>query len=212
MDVMHIGASVSHNIIVAIIAVGGGFVGGLLHDLIQPKPSTLRAERFEVVDRSGRIASYWGPDADPQIPNTTPRGTLLVFSDPHGVRRCQIGSRAGDTGPELLFFGRGGPTDGPRVGIELGGTGSPSLHMRGQGGDKMDLGAMYGDVSGRPELGWGLSFRAWDVQASAGIGYSRWWDGTYRSAVSLTNGAGKTWEAIAGDKLKPIPLARKPTR
>lgn len=209
---MHIEASVSRNIIVAVIAVAGGFVGGVLHDQIQQKPSTLRAERFEVVDRSGRIASYWGPDADPQIPNSTPRGTLLVFSDLQGVRRCQIGSRSGDTGPELLFFGSGGPTDGPRVGIELGGTGSPSLHMRGQGGDKMDLGAMYGDVSGKPELGWGLSFRASDVRASAGIGYGRWWDGTYRSSISLANGTGKIWEAVAGDKLKPIPLAGRLTR
>jgi len=209
---MSIGADVRRDLVVIVIFVAGGFLGSVLHDSVKTKPTTIRAERFEVVDVSGHLVSYWGPDASPQMSHTTPRGTILVFMDRAGLRRFQVGSRAGDTSPELLFFGPGGPADGPRVGIELGGTGSPSLHLRGQEGDKMDLGAMYGDVSGKRELGWGLSFRAWEVPASAGIGYGRWWDGTYRSYVSLTNGAGKTWEAIAGDKLKPLPLARTPTQ
>jgi len=216
---MHIGAVIKRNAMVALLAVTGGYLGGVLHDIQSRNRTTIRAERFEVIEPSGRVASYWGPDADPQIPNTTPHGTLLVFIDSQGVRRCQIGSRVGDHGPELLFYDTDGPTDKPgpsnaqpRVSINLGGTGSPTLHMRGRDGDRMALGAMYGDVSGERELGWGLSFRAWAVPARADIGYSRWLDGGYQSSVALTNGADKHWEEVVGEKLKPLPLMRRPHR
>ena len=212
VDAMFKDASVGRNVVVVVIAVVGGYLRSALHDLMKPKPTTVRAGRFEVIDPSGRLVSYWGPDANPQIPAETPKGTLLVFMDPHGVRRCEIGARDGDNSPELVFFGTAGPSAGPRVGISLGGTGSPTLHMRGNDGDRMALGAMYGDVYGQRELGWGLSFRAPAVSASAGIGYGRWWDGTYRSSVGLTNGTGKTWEVVAGDELKPLPLLWKPAR
>ena len=194
VDAMFNDASVGRNVVVVAIAVVSGYLGSALHDLMKPRPTTVRAGRFEVTDPSGRLVSYWGPDVNPQIPAETPKGALLVFMDPHGVRRCQIGARVGDNGPELVFFGTDGPSAGPRVGISLGGSGSPTLHMRGNDGDRMALGAMYGDVFGEPELGWGLSFRAWAVSASAGIGYGRWWNGTYRSSVSLSDGTGKTWE------------------
>lgn len=86
---------------VAIIAVAGGFLGSVLHDLITPKLTTVRAERFEVVEPSGRVLSYWGPDADRNIPPATPRGTLLVFLDSHAVRRLQLGAVAGNYSPHL---------------------------------------------------------------------------------------------------------------
>ena len=213
MDAMHIGTTIKRNIVVGIVAVAGGFVGSALHDRIRPRATTIRAERFEVVEPSGRLASYWGSDADPNI--KTQKGTLLIFLDPHGVRRCQIGSRASDYSPELLFCGIDGPPDKPQrygaqplLRVGLGWTDSPTLSMRGRDGDKMALGAMYGDVYGERELGWGLSFRAWEPSATADIGYMRWWDGTYRSSVALNNGAGKHWESFVGG-LKPLPLVRK---
>jgi hypothetical protein len=219
MDVMHIGATVQRNTVVALVAVAGGFVGSVLHDLIKAKSTTVRAERFEVVESSGRLVSYWGPDADPHIPSTTPKGAILVFVDPHGVRRCQIGSRVGDCGPELLFYDSDGPpakpqqnSAQPRLSIGLGSTGSPTLNMHGHDGDRMDLGAMYGDVDGEPELGWGLSFRAFAVPATAAIGYGGWGNKSYRSFVTLTNGAGKSWEAVAGEELKPLPPMKCPSR
>lgn len=58
---------------------------------------------------------------------------------------------------------------------------------------------MYGDVYGETELGCGLSFRARAVAAAAGIGYTLWRDGSYRSSITLTNGAGK-----------PLPLIMRP--
>ena len=212
VDAMFNDASIGRNVVIVVIAVVGGYLGSALHDLMKPGPTTVRAGRFEVIDPSGRLVSYWGPDANLRILVETLKGTLLVFMDLHGVRRCQIGARVGDNGPELVFFGTDGPSAGPRVGIDLGETGSPVLHMRGNDGDRMVLGAMYGDVYGQPELGWGLSFRARAASASAGIGYGRWLNGTYRSSVSLSDGTGKTWEALAGDELKPLPLLRKPTR
>jgi hypothetical protein len=120
--------------------------------------------------------------------------------------------------PELLFYGSDGLPDKPqefvaaqpRVRVALGNTGSPILHMRGSGGDRMSLGAMYGDVGGEPELGWGLSFRAFKVAATADIGYFRSWDGQYRSFISVANGTGKRWDVSADEKLTPMPLSQKP--
>ena len=210
-----IGSAVKRYLVVAIIAVAGGFLGSVLHDLSTAKPTTVRAERFEVVERSGRVLSYWGPDADRNIPPATPRGTLLVFFDSHAVRRLQLGAVTGNYSPHLRFYDKDGPPDTPlrydaqpRLNVGLGWTGSPVLRMRGGHGDSVVLGAMYGDVYGERELGWGLSFRAWEPSATADIGYTRWWDGTYRSSVTLNNGAGKHWGSFVGD-LKPMPIVKK---
>src|SRR5512146_2721528 len=89
---------------VAIIALAGGFLGSMLHQNLTSAPTVVRAERFEVVERSGRLAAYLGPDPDPKITDAKRRGTMLVFLDRQGVRRCQIGSRVGDNAPELLFY------------------------------------------------------------------------------------------------------------
>jgi hypothetical protein len=75
----------------------------------------------------------------------------------------------------------------------------------------MILGAIYGDAGGERELGWGLSFDARVPPARAAIGYGRLW-GNYRSSVYLNNGAGKHWEADAGEELKPLPLMKRPNR
>lgn len=215
---MHIGTSFRERAAVAVIAIASGVLGSVLYDLIKPKPTTIRAERFELLDPPGRLVSFWGPDGNHRIPSTSSKGALLVFEDPHGRRRCQIGSRIGDYGPELMFYGADGPSDKPerfdsvpRVSIGLGGTGSPMLNMRGTRGDQMTLGAMYGDVPGEPEGGWGISFRAWDIQARAAMGYRHSWDGSYQSGITLSDGRGKSWNAAAGE-LRPLPLLKRPNR
>ena len=74
-----IGLAVKRHLVVAIIAIAGGFSGSVLHDLISAKSTTVRAERFEVVGRSGRVLSYWGPDADRNIPPLLREGPSSSF-------------------------------------------------------------------------------------------------------------------------------------
>jgi hypothetical protein len=44
------------------------------------------------------------------------------------------------------------------------------------------------------------------------MGYGRLWDGSYQSYITLANGAGKRWGAVAGEELKPLPLMKRPNR
>jgi hypothetical protein len=201
-----------HGIVVA-LAMCSGYLGAALRDWTRKAPPAIRAERFEVVGQSGNVLGYFGQDSDTRMHNV-----LLVLLDPRGVRRCEVGV-GGNYDPHLLFYDKNGPPDKPerydsqpRISIGLGWSGSPTLAMRGTGGDEMRLGAIHGDVYGEPELGWGLSFRAWTVPATADIGYFRWWDGSYRSSITLANGAGKHWQAIAGDALKPLPIVTRPQK
>jgi hypothetical protein len=217
MRAVRIWPNVKSNAVVSLVALAGGFLGSWLFAAIGPRPATVRAGRFEVVDPSGRTTSYWGLDPNVHLQSSTPKGTLLVFLDSNGRHRCQIGSNSGDYSPQLEFYGTAGPMDDPehydvqpRFSVALGDTGSPFLLMRGRDGDKVLLGAVYGDVGGEPELGWGLSFRAWKVPAAAGIGYSRW-RGGYVSGVSAEDGAGKKWSAQAGE-FTLMPLQRRPDR
>ncbi len=193
----------------------GGFAGSALHGLIGPKPTTVRAERFEIINSSGHLASFWGPDPDPQISPGTLRGTLMVFLDPNGVRRCQVGTSLGDYGPVILFSGKEGPRgasiqqDQYRLWLGLGDHEDPFLYMRGSNGSQVKLGAEHGDAPGPGEDQWGLSLRAWQVRAAASIGFTRWPDGHYRAGVHLDDGEGSRWNASAGAPLKPLPLVKR---
>jgi hypothetical protein len=217
MLVMTLPRDLQRHAAVVVLATCGGYFGATIQEWTKAAPATIKARRFEVVGQAGNVLGYLGPASDTRVSDTTQRGLLLVFLDPSGVRRCQIGVSDGSYSPRLLFYGKDGPPDKPkpydysqpRLGIGLGWTDSPTLNMRGQAGDKVALGAIYGDVSGTPELGWGLSFRALKVSATADIGYARWLDGTYRSSITLNDGAGNRWEAIAGEKPKPLPLRKR---
>jgi hypothetical protein len=59
MNATGVKAAIKNNAIVAVVAIGGGFVGSMIHDAFKTGPSTIRAERFEVVG-AGRPLSYWG--------------------------------------------------------------------------------------------------------------------------------------------------------
>jgi hypothetical protein len=214
---MGLGPEIRKHVAVGMIAVFGGFFGSLLHGWMRPNLAAIRANRFEVVDTSGRVLSYWGPDRDPHIPAATRKGILLVFLDPDGVRRCEIGSRSGDYGPELLFYGKDGPSDvkperylsQPHFRAALGYNEDPILTMRGRGGSQVILGAIHGDAPSPSEDQWGLSLRAWTVPAGANIGFFRWWDGSYHASVAIRDGAGRNWEAAAGGELKALPIVKR---
>src|SRR5260370_1764787 len=100
---------------IAVIEIADGFLGSVLHDWVRGRTASpaasaplevLRAKRYEVVNDSGGVLSFWGPDNDPSIPAMTPKGTLLVFMNAKGQRGVEFGSRTGDKGPTLEFVDR----------------------------------------------------------------------------------------------------------
>lgn len=196
--------------VVVCLAIACGYFGATVRDWTKGAQAVVHARRFEVVDQTGKMRAYLGADSDTGLGDI-----VLVFLEPDGLRRSQLGVRSGTYRPHLLFYGDDGPADKParydaqpRVSLSLGDTGSPTFSMRGHDGDQMRLGAVYGDVSRERELGWGLSFRAWDVPAEVGFGYSRWPNG-YEAGISLTDGAGKRWRVSVGEGLKPVPLMKR---
>lgn len=139
---------------VASIAIAAGFLGSVIHDWMPNRHQIIRAKRFEGINESGTLVSFWGPDENPQIPKETPRGVLLVFIDPSGVRRCQIGSRIGDFGPELEFYDKFGPSAAgpqkylapPRFAISLHDFEDPEMVFRSRDAWRITLGATHGDM------------------------------------------------------------------
>lgn len=185
---MGINAAVQKNVLVAVIALGGGFVGSMIHDGMRTGSKAIRAERFEVVGTSDKVLGVWGPDSDPRIPDDTQKGILLVFMDTNGKRRCQIGSRVGDYAPELDFYGSDSVE---RVNLGLAAGEDPILMLRNAVTWRVMLGAIPGDASREPSESWGLRLRSGNVRSNIGA-YLRP-DGTYRASVDITDEKGRTW-------------------
>jgi hypothetical protein len=170
---------------VAVIALGGGFVGSMIHDWMRTGSKAIRAERFEVVGTSGNVLSVWGPDSDPKIPSETPKGILLVFMDTNGKRRCQVGSSVGDYAPELNFYGS---DSAERVNLGLTEGEDPILMFRNAVTWRVMLGAMPGDVPSRESSdSWGLRLR----NMRSNIGAYAEPDG--RVFVVVRDEKGRTW-------------------
>jgi hypothetical protein len=186
MNAIGIKTAIKKNAVVAVVAIGGGFVGSMIHDSFKISPTTIRAERFEVIG-AGRLLSYWGPDSDPQIPAETPKGSLMVFMDTSGTRRCQIGSRIGDYGPELKFYGKDAKA---RVELGLQVYDDPGLMFSNRNTWRVLLGAIHGDAPDPSEDSWGLRLRSENVRSS--IGAYRSYDGTYSASVDLAD-AQRRW-------------------
>jgi hypothetical protein len=195
---MRLSAAIGRNAAVAVVAATGGFVGGAVHDWGKTAPDEIRAKRFEVVTTSGRVLSFWGPDADPQIPAATPKGVLMVFLDPNGVRRCQIGSSIGDYGPEILFYDANGPSETkrreysePRFGVRLGYNEDAVLGMRNRTSWRVLLGAEHGDAPDPSEDTWGLRIRGGGTSEAGVFGY-RTYFGQYTAGVFVRD-KGDSW-------------------
>jgi hypothetical protein len=183
-----ISAAIRKNAVVAVVALTGGFVGSAVRDWVKSNSDTIQAKRFEVVAATGKVLSFWGPDADPQIPAATPKGVLLVFKDLNGTRRCQIGSRLGDYGPELLFYDPDGPSEGrrqyseARFSVGLGYNHDAVLGMRNRTAWRVLLGAEHGDAPSPSEDTWGLRIRGGATSEAGVFGY-RTYFGSYTAGV-----------------------------
>jgi hypothetical protein len=180
---------------VAVIALAAGFLGSVLHNWVRGSrvtvpaaPEVLRAKRYEVVNGSGRVLSYWGPDNDPSIPASTPKGTLLVFMNAKGQRGAEFGSRTGDNGPTLNFYDR---DHRERVRLALSQGDDPILGFSSIDRDgAVLLGAIEGDVwVDKPGDSWGLQLRSGNARSV--ISAIEWPDGTHRSAVVVRDERGR---------------------
>jgi hypothetical protein len=187
---MDIRAAIQKNAVMTVLALCAGFVGSALHGWMKTSPEAVRAERFEVVDTSGKVLSFWGPDNDPTIPASTPKGTLLAFMNAKGQKGCELGSRTGDYGPTLNFYDR---DRRERVRLALSQGDDPFL---GFSSSKIEgtvlLGTIEGDVvTDKPGDSWGLQLRSGNVRSS--IAASEWFDGTHRAGVSVKDEEGRYW-------------------
>jgi hypothetical protein len=74
MDVdnaMSLRTAIQKNAIVAVVAIGGGFFGSVIRGWIQVDHDVLRANRFEVIDKSGIVMSFRGPENNPETLGAT---------------------------------------------------------------------------------------------------------------------------------------------
>ncbi len=172
---------------IAGIALVAGFLGSLVHDWVRDVTSTrgvnevLRAQRYEIVSRSGRVLSYWGPDDDPNIPASTPRGTLLVFMNEKWTKGGVFGSESGNNGPTLRFYDR---NQSERVSLELRQGGDPLLafNSTNRAGavllGAIDQSDLWTDKRGDS---WGLRLRSGNAQSI--VFASEWTGGMPQSGV-----------------------------
>ena len=102
-----------------VLALGAGFLGSELHSrLHQGRPyGTIRSARFELLDESGKTIAFWA--ANPVLRNSGDSGAVLVFVDPRGVRRVELGMTGGNSGPFLRLYGG---DKAERVGVCRSGT------------------------------------------------------------------------------------------
>jgi hypothetical protein len=183
-----------------VIAVAGGFLGSSLHERVGTDSDVVRAKRYEVIGQSGKVLSYWDPDSNPRLQPETPKGLLLVFMDPDGVRRAQIGSSIGSYAPELLFYGRQGPSESrpresprePRLRIGLGYNDDPLLTMLDGSTRKVLLGAYHGDAPSAQKDDWRITFMS-QTGAAVYMGTHGVNSGRSQAFVTVSDDKGLSW-------------------
>jgi hypothetical protein len=187
---MDIRVAIQKNAVMTVFALCAGLAGSALHGWMNTNPETIRATRFEVVDPSGTLLSFWGPDNDPRIHASTPKGTLLVFMNAKGQRGCELGSRTGDKGPTLNFYDR---DSRERVTLALSGGDDPFLGFSSSRieGTVM-LGTIKGDVADdKPGDSWGLRLRSGNAWSSIAAYESL--DGKHGAGVHVRDEEGRYW-------------------
>lgn len=151
-------------------ALFAGFVGGMFGTRVsrtseRPSPEqVVRAHKFELVDETGKVISFWGVDRDNYavlaIGSYWPKGYGPggPTNSPPGVenprnQRARLGV-AGDS-PFLDLRGSDGET---RMMVNLSIYDKPIIWMADETGRRLFLGVQQSDTPGRDDNNWALSF------------------------------------------------------
>ncbi len=177
-----------------VMAIGltAGFLGGMLSSKlatvrpVQAESSSVRAQRFELVDESGKLVSAWGRFDGKDA---------LFFFDEQGRQRAEFSfSRSSQT--HMLIFR--GADSRLRVTLTSDLRGKSALNLGDEELESRVLLGYIGDDSPSPNSdAWGLELPKNGVLSSwAGIGVSK--DpvsGTQRAYISVLGPNGKMWHA-----------------
>lgn len=136
-----------------VISLVAGFIGGVVGQRLSSTTEVqssvvVRANRFELLNGSGKTVSYWGFSSDFDR-------TVLAFQDPSGMERVRIGMTDRSRAPEWLITGHDGR---PRIQATVDGLNRPTI-------------AMSDAITSRILLG---SWRQSDVLGSESEGDSIW--------------------------------------
>jgi len=150
------------------LALIGGFVGGIVGSHLDrmhkdaQTPLTVRAHRFELLDRSGRAVAFWGIDQtdypvlafveSPAEPRTGNRQSPLKIDDPVN-QQIALGLMGG--GPFLDLRGTDGKT---RIRLNLAVYQKPVMWMADETRPRVWLGYRQSDAPTPDEDDWFLSF------------------------------------------------------
>jgi hypothetical protein len=155
-----------------VVALLAGFVGGVCGTLVvraREEPHTervIRAHSFELVDKAGKVISYWGLDKNQYAvlafgslrPATTsvrgglPGGSPIGLEDPDN-QRAAVGVI--DDTAFLMFRGADGKT---RMSLSLSMYEKPILWMADETGKRVSLGVEHTDTPGPGDNNWALDF------------------------------------------------------
>jgi hypothetical protein len=149
-----------------------GFVGGVLGTLVTQRsqrsaaPQIIRAQRFELLDGTGKPIAFWGIDKrnyavlafggywpDQSDRKTQPPTNPLAGLDDPRNHRVSIGVI-----DEIPFLALTGADGKARVRLDLSSDGKPALLMGDEREWRMSLGVEQSDTPGPQDNDWTLDF------------------------------------------------------
>jgi hypothetical protein len=145
-------------IFTVVISLVAGLIGGVVGQRITSNADVqssvvVRANRFELLNGSGKMVSYWGFSSDFER-------TVLAFQDPSGKERMRIGMTDRSRAPEWVMAGHDGR---PRINAIVDGLNSPRIAMSDALTSRILLGTWrQSDALGAEKEGdsvWRLVFR-----------------------------------------------------
>jgi hypothetical protein len=161
----------------------GGWVSGPVAKTSAHATQTVRAERFELVDKSGRSIALLGEDSD--------KRTVLAFAQGGIEEVAAIGLGSGNA----PFLELRGPDGKVRAVLQLEKGSLPVLAFSdAQYEGRVVLGPASSDYPSSLNDSWALSFRAPWHREPAAIGMFGEKD-KLSGVVSVTKGSGETWSA-----------------
>lgn len=176
-----------------ILAACCGFIGGTLSNkaqTIHADSDTVRASRFELVNKAGTPVAFWGLGAD--------QGPVLTFTNATGGQVVSMGV----DGPDYPFLKFNAPDGKPRLELRLFEHYKPEMAMSDADWEgRIVLGFMGSDYPAPEDDNWALRFGARPTHSLANpnlavIGMFR---DTHTKALSghlfLQRSDGKTWTA-----------------